>query len=307
MEVEKQPTPGVVHNSAPAGEADKGSHQTPPPAPSPEPKVSASGTPTPPAPEPKAPEVTEEKKPQEFTKAFSVLTKREKAVAEREKAVKDRESDQDYQTFKKVKELSKTSKLDAIKALGFSYEDLTEEAIKKGGSSDKVAELEAKIAQLEGKDKAKEEAAEKDAEKQKLAAAQARVAEFKGEINDFVEKNKETYKAVHVFNAQQLVFDVIDDYHDKHKKILSIEEATKWTNTYLLKEASKAESLKTQEPKVEPTPTPPAPKQEQAKEQGSTRTLTNDHSAGSSKPDDYKGLSEAERRRKIADKYNFAV
>lgn len=80
------------------------------------------------------------------------------------------------------------------------------------------------------------------------------VTGFKSQIADYVEANADTYELIKMNDAQDLVFDVIQEYYQESGKILSIEEAAKHTEEHLETEARKVLEAK----KFKQTPKQPS-------------------------------------------------
>lgn len=276
---------------------------TPPPAPSLVPPVvttpadSASAVAVPAPTETKTPEPT---KPEEFPKSLAIIARREKAVTEREKALKTAEPElKQFREFQKA--VKEGKRLDALKLVGVSYEDLTTDALAATAADDPAAQVKAlkeKIEQLEGK---KKEETETSAHEQKVSEARQVIDVFKGQVKSHIEANKDKYPLVHDGNYQDDVFQVIDEHHAKHGVLLTIDQAAAAVETYVESEARKLIS----HPKFKSATSTPestsAPKPEHTKQ---APTLTQAATPANSSQDMSK-LSKNERLQQIASKYTF--
>lgn len=199
----------------------------------------------PPAPDPATP-AAPAKPDTDFSSKFAALSKKERLYqinqrnfkAQREQFEKDRAA---YAAEKAQWDTEwKENPLDAIKRRGVTYEDLTKAALNDGkfDPATEVKSVRDEIAQLkkdnEEKDRLAQEAAKTGAEQ---AEAQA-VSDFKVNIGAHVDANKEKFELVAHFEAQELVFDTIEQHFTRTKdagtpKVLSIEEACALTEAYL--------------------------------------------------------------------------
>lgn len=277
--------------------------QTPPPAPSPEATLNPAVVPPVEGAAPAAPEAKETPEaapqPEKFPKQFAAIVKREKAVTEREKALKAAEPD--LKVTKQVQELAKAGKrLEAIKLLGFSYEDLTTEALAASESSDPQAQIKAlqdKIDQLEGKKKDEEKAPEAA----QIEQAKQVVEQFKTDIKTHVDAAKDKYPLIVDNGYHDLVFQVIDEHHAREGVLLTIEQAAQAVENYIEQNGKKLLTHPKFAPKPPATEDTGAPKQDDKKP---APTLTNQDAPANTKQD-LTRLSESARVKAVASKYDF--
>jgi len=62
---------------------------------------------------------------------------------------------------------------------------------------------------------------------------------FKNEINEYVDSNLEKYELIKANEANELVYDVIEEHYNDSGRILDIEEAAQAVENYLEEEAEK--------------------------------------------------------------------
>lgn len=159
------------------------------------------------------------------------LTERERQIAERERMWEEE--------FKK-------SPLEAIKKRGYSYEDLTKAALN-DGKFDPATEVKSVREEIE---RLRQENAEKEKKAQELQQTEAQKAEaqaletFKGRISETIEANKEKYELTSLYDANELVFETIEQHFLKTSeagkpKIMSIDEACGLVEQYLESEVDR--------------------------------------------------------------------
>jgi hypothetical protein len=79
---------------------------------------------------------------------------------------------------------------------------------------------------------------EKEEQKEKAQFEQT-VSGFKEQISSFIDSNADAYELIKMNDAQELVFEVIQEFYESSGKVLSIEEAAKHTEEHLESEARK--------------------------------------------------------------------
>lgn len=203
------------------------------------------------------------------------IAERERAVAERERSWEDE--------FKK-------SPLEAIKRRGYSYEDLTKAALNDGKfqPETEIKEVRSELDRMRQEQADKEKKAieaEKQAEQQREQQA---VETFKTNIAGHIESNKEKYELTALFEAEELVFQTVEEHYlrtskDGKPKILSLDEACDLVESYLENEIERtATSSKKFQSKFQALK---AQKETEAKPTSKTSTtLTNDFTPSSSAP-----------------------
>jgi hypothetical protein len=210
----------------------------------------------------------------EFNKKFAALSKREKEVRQRESEYDRRISELEAKLTAKqepvieVKEelpleyRLKRNPLNTLKELGIGYDKLTELML---SEKDVTPEMQLSILQ-EDLDKKYEEkfgkqikeleaklSAKEEAEKQK--ELDAVINQFQSEINNEVNSDPDKYELVLANNAQQLIFDVIDQHYQQTQRILPVKDAADAVEEHLYQEASKLTKLKKLQIKEQSTKT----------------------------------------------------
>lgn len=210
---------------------------------------------------PKAPEATSEQKTgqpviNEETKSDAVtlspqltaLAKKQQIVQQRELAIKEKEAalaakEADYIPKSKITEGVNVNALQAVKDyLGMDYEELTNLILSQTQGADPVKELKSEIQQL------------KTNEEQRVSKQyEATVNQYKREISTLVDKD-ENFVTIKEENAQDAVLQHILETFEKDNEMLSVEEASKDIEDFLVDEAIKKSSLTKVKAKLSPPP-----------------------------------------------------
>lgn len=130
------------------------------------------------------------------------------------------------------------------KHLGMSITDLSDFYIKGTSTEYQLNKFKADLERENEEKKIKEE----NDNKEKLTNQQAEnVKVFKSQIQDHINTNNTTYKLIHKLNAQDLVYQVIEENFNNTKKIMDIKEAAEKVEQYykdLIFEEQKVSELK---------------------------------------------------------------
>lgn len=157
-------------------------------------------------------------------KALRQQVEQEKAaIAQREQKIKEFES------------LKQTNPLKALELLGLDYNALTQIYLNNGQITPEVQikHVESKLEEIQRKQAEDEQ---RRLEQEKIAAEQEALEvlnDFKSEIGNFLSAKKDTYEFINLFEQNNLVYDTIQEYFNRHQKILSIKEASDMVEKYL--------------------------------------------------------------------------
>jgi hypothetical protein len=234
----------------------------------------------------KAPEIAKVK-----AREVAISTK-EKELAEKESRIQKFEQEVNKETF-----LKNPTKI--LAKYGITFQDLAEALVNEGEpeapKSDSQLALE-KIAALEKKEQEKEEARQAELEKNKQAYIDRVFADYKGKIVEHVNANEEKYELVKLQQKHDLVFEIQEQYHLKHGKILELDQACEIAETYLEKSVQPLLKAK----KFQKVEAPP-------KVESSAKTLSSTLAAASSGSSSATGriLSREERIKLAAEKLQF--
>jgi len=175
----------------------------------------------------------------DYSRRFAELAKRDAHLSDREKKIKQYEEKlKQYERLEKLKQEDPASFLEET---GMNFEQLARAVIEKtAGKKDLTADE--KIALLEKK------LQERD-EKEQLELEQRAITKFKTDLNTFVSENKETYELINSLGEQDLVYEVIEEYFERNKKVLDHKTAADLVEEQLmdrlksLKDAKKVKNL----------------------------------------------------------------
>lgn len=165
------------------------------------------------------------------------LAEKEKSLLEREKTVSDKES---------LKKAIREKPIQTLTELGVSFQELAEAIVKDEGGGvpkdsgtlalEKAEELQAELAR-------RDEAEKKGREQAEEQYVRRVYADYKNRLNSFVEGNKETYEYVHALGAQDLVFNIVEEYYNKHGVVPDMDKAAEAAEKYLESRAEQASKL----------------------------------------------------------------
>jgi hypothetical protein len=221
-----------------------------------------------------------------FASKFAALSRKEKALRDKEAEYESKFEEMErrlaeYESKSKEPEVNweqlfRRDPLRALEEAGMGYDKLTELALNDGKLTPEM-QLSAMREEIEGDYQRRfEELENKLAEKEKAeeeAYYDSVQENFQEEIGNFVEQNQEKYELIEASQANDLVFDVIEEHYNETGNVLNIEEAADAVESYLEEEAHKFMKLKKISARLGVDP------QELLQEQDSQVTLSNDHSA----------------------------
>lgn len=219
-----------------------------------------------------------QKQQQELADARAALDAEKAALATKAK---------EYEDAYVPKSRLKLDPLGVLEAEGLSYDELTQRVINQQPKNPVVeAELQALRNELKalrtGIDESKQSAAQQQAE-----AYQQAVAQLKTDATKLVASNPEEYEAIAKSGAVQDVVDLIEEVYRKDKIVMSVEEAAKEVENYLIEEGfsftriNKIQKRLAEEAARTAPPKPVTPEVTNAKpeETQTAKTLTNNMSS----------------------------
>lgn len=248
-------------------------------------------------------EITAKTSPQDAMRIAAAIRKekqlreREKAIAEQQKSLEEREKSLD--PWKKASEMARLNKLEALKLLGISYDDLTQQVLNNGEvpptvQAQQTAEeiVNKKLAELERKQ------AERDAELQKQNYEQA-LKQIDFEV-EHAASQSDKFPLVKGSEAFHDVTEYIESEFHRTGKILPVEVALAKVEQQILEGLqylAKEERIKALLfPKEEPKTEQPQAAQPEQK----ITTLTHRATVA---PPSHKPLTDAERRQRAIDAF----
>jgi hypothetical protein len=198
-------------------------------------------------------EAREPEKSDDFSRKFAALSRREKEIRAKEAEYDKRiaELEERLGSFGKKPEPEpelpieyrlKKDPLRALEDMGLSYDKLTELALNDGKLTPEM-QMRLMREELEGDYKKKFEELENRLLEKEKSDEQRRYDDiqrgFQNEIEDFVESNADRYELIQANEANDIIYDVIEEHYNDTGRILDIEEAAEAVENYLEEEAEK--------------------------------------------------------------------
>ena len=198
-------------------------------------------------------EAREPEKSDDFSRKFAALSRREKEIRAKEVEYDKRiaELEERLGSFGKKPEPEpelpieyrlKKDPLRALEDMGLSYDKLTELALNDGKLTPEM-QMRLMREELEGDYKKKFEELENRLLEKEKSDEQRRYDDiqrgFQNEIEDFVESNADRYELIKANEANDIIYDVIEEHYNDTGRILDIEEAAEAVENYLEEEAEK--------------------------------------------------------------------
>ena len=198
-------------------------------------------------------EAREPEKSDDFSRKFAALSRREKEIRAKEAEYDKRiaELEERLGSFDKQPEPEpelpieyrlKKDPLRALEDMGLSYDKLTELALNDGKLTPEM-QMRLMREELEGGYKKKFEELENRLLEKEKSDEQRRYDDiqrgFQNEIEDFVESNADRYELIKANEANDIIYDVIEEHYNDTGRILDIEEAAEAVENYLEEEAEK--------------------------------------------------------------------
>jgi hypothetical protein len=228
---------------------------------------------------------------------FAELARREKLYNEKRKQFEAKEAElksreAQYQSADDYKASLKgkftQAPLEALSELGLSYDQITQMVLNQPKPEElQYQELQKEIKAL----RAAQEKSVTDAQSAQTAQYQQAVNQIRNEVKMLVDSD-ETYDSIKVMGAQDAVVELIEETFKQKGHLMTIEDASKEVEEYLVEEAFKMASLKKVQARLKPAEVSTDLATAKAK-QGEVpmKTITNTVSHGATKP-----TSQKERR-----------
>ena len=227
----------------------------------------------------------EPEKNDDFSRKFAALSRREKEIRAKEAEYEQRiaELEQRFVAQEPQKEPEipfdvrlRQNPLKALESVGLSYDKLTELALNDGKLTPDM-QMKLMREELETDYKSKFEDLENRLVEKEKGLEEQRYEDiklgFQNEIESFVNSNGEEYELIKANDANDVVYEVIEEHYNETGKILDIKEAAEAVESYLEEEATKLLQLSKVRSKFNPGDN------EQEPQRQSQVTLSNAHSA----------------------------
>ena len=227
----------------------------------------------------------EPEKNDDFSRKFAALSRREKEIRAKEAEYEQRiaELEQRFVAQEPQKEPEipfdvrlRQNPLKALESVGLSYDKLTELALNDGKLTPEM-QMKLMREELETDYKSKFEDLENRLVEKEKGLEEQRYEDiklgFQNEIESFVNSNGQEYELIKANDANDVVYEVIEEHYNETGKILDIKEAAEAVESYLEEEATKLLQLSKVRSKFNPGDN------EQEPQRQSQVTLSNAHSA----------------------------
>lgn len=196
-------------------------------------------------------EAAHEPERDDFSRKFAALSRREKEIRAKEAEYDQRIADLEHQFSarepQKEPEIPfdvqlRQNPLKALESVGLSYDKLTELALNDGKLTPEM-QMKLMREELETDYKSKFEDLENRLVEKEQSLEEQRYEDtktgFQHEIESFVNSSGEEYELIRANEANDVVYDVIEEHYNETGKILDIKEAAEAVESYLEEETSK--------------------------------------------------------------------
>lgn len=219
-------------------------------------QASAQGSDSKPAEEPPKAEAKPQVEDPRFASKFAALTRKEKEIKAQEALVKQqmaeieaakKQGELTNKEYQELKELAKTKRMEVLRRLGISWDDLSEEVLrgeeppkKKEVWEEKLELVTKRLEETENLLKAKEEKEEAERKSKEKQDYDSKLEQFYTGLERTIEKD---FPLVHLFNARDTVVQVIEQTWETSQKVLSNEEACRQVEEWFEQTVGKAKEL----------------------------------------------------------------
>lgn len=201
---------------------------------------------------PVTPEVAPPEPPRErSSERFAALARKEAEVYRKQQAVRQQQAEiarqaEEVKAFQDLRRQAALNPVEALKALGLSYEQITEYMMNdnKPTPSLEVVSLRQEIEDFKKQQQAERDAARRQAESMAAKEQQQIIEQFREEVTDYVKQHSETYELTALYSADNLVYQVIEEAFNQSGKVLAIPEAAKMVEEHLEELAQQAQRTK---------------------------------------------------------------
>lgn len=182
---------------------------------------------------------------------FAALARKEAEVYRKQQAVRQQQAEiarqaEEVKAFQDLRRQAALNPVEALKALGLSYEQITEYMMNdnKPTPSLEVVSLRQEMEDFKKQQQTERDAARRQAESMAAQEQQQIIEQFRGEVTDYVKQHSETYELTALYSADNLVYQVIEEAFNQSGKVLAIPEAAKMVEEHLEELAQQAQRTK---------------------------------------------------------------
>lgn len=203
-------------------------------------------------------EVSSTPEEEQLSPKFAALARKEKALRSKyqelktlEESLKAKQSEyeQSYIPKAKLKDLIQQDPLRFMNENGLSYDQLTQLALNHNPQDAHIQKLQAKIEELEQKQNKTVE----NLDTQQKQAYERAVTQIRTDAEALINSDP-SYEAIKESGSVEAVVELIKETFDKEGTLLSIEDAAKEVEDYLVEEFSRTARLKKVQQKLAPAP-----------------------------------------------------
>jgi hypothetical protein len=198
-------------------------------------------------------------KPDQFSKGFAAMAKKDRELRARqaqlrqmEQQIQEREAQ-----IARFEQLKLQNPIEAMKALGLTYEDVTNFQL--NGGQNPTAEMEIKNIKQQMQEYVRRQEAEKQAILQRQQQAQQQQVQqtlntFKAEVADFVKSKPDEFELTNMEGdeAYDLIASTVEQHFYQTQQIMPKEQAAKLVEEYLTQDAEKKRMAKKFQQQVQP-------------------------------------------------------
>lgn len=194
------------------------------------------------------------------------LAKREREIFRRQQQIKQYESGltqkaKEAEAYLAEKAKAKENPVEALKALGWSYDQITNFMLNDNKRTPEMIATEARQ-EVENLRKEQQEKEKQSLEQQKQLAIQEQqsvINNYKAQVGQYLDQNADKYETLNSVGEQELVFSIIEENFLKNQTILSTQEAADIAEKYydsIIEGALKAKKWQSRlKPQDQPTQT----------------------------------------------------
>lgn len=226
-------------------------------------------------------------------KIYAELARKEKALRAKEESWKTQlaekeqgwlAKEQEYQQKYIPKDRLLQDTLGTLQEAGLSYEQLTQLVMNPPSQEALInMQLQNKIKELESKLDSKFNSFEENQKAAQSKQYEQAVNQIRGQVKNLITTDADTFELInaHGEEAQEAVVKYIEDYYKENNQVLSVQDAAKEVEAYLLEESKKLFELKKLKSMLAPQEQPT--QQDLAKPQAH-KTLTNTNATSTQRP-----------------------
>lgn len=182
---------------------------------------------------------------------FAALARKEAELVRKQQAFRSQQAEiarqaEEVRAFQQFREQARTNPLEALKALGISYDDVTSYVLNDNKPTPEleIGSLKQEIEALKRNTAAERERMLEEQRRAAMTEQQQIVEAFREEVGEYISQHAETYELTSLYGGSSLVADVIEEHFRNTNKLLTIPEAAKLVEEHYEDLARKAQATK---------------------------------------------------------------